>query len=137
MNKNILYRNLLYLVLVSFSSLSSNALKAQNTVDFKIHEVYGELNGDFFKGNNELYNAFVKLLKERVQITEELFNQNEKYVKISSLALLNKYNSLVVHNNFKSVSEFNPLKYQMDFFANTVKVYRIDNTDLIIVIDPQ
>lgn len=127
----------MYSVLTSFSVASSFTLKSQNIVQNNIHEVYGELNDDFFKSNNELYTSFIKLLTDRIKIVEELYDQNEKYVKISSLTLSNKYNSSISHENFKSVSEFNPLRYQMDFFSKLTKVYRIDNTNLIIVIDPQ
>lgn len=137
MKKNFLYRRHLYSMLVLVSMASSFTLKAQKTIESKINEVYGELNGDFFKGNDNLHRFFTKLLTERIKIIEESYNDNEKYIKISSLTLTNKYNPLISHENFKSINEFNPLIYQMDFFAKTTKVYRIDNTDLIIVIDPQ
>ncbi len=137
MKKKLVFRGIIFSTIFLFCIAASHSVKAQSVAHNNLHEIYGELNGEFFKGNSELYNTFIELLTKRINIVEELYVQNEKYEKISSLNLLNKYNTSISHESFKTVDEFNPLKYQMDFFAKTTKVYRIDNTNLIVVIDPQ
>lgn len=127
-------KKLIYSLLFFFFAFTT--VNAQNE-DNKIAEVYGELNGSFFKENAELYKAFISLLKNRIHINEEMYSVNEKYEKISSKPLLNKYNKEIKHVPFNNKDDFNPLKYQLDFFSKQTKVYRIDDTNLIIVIDPQ
>lgn len=116
--------------------LNISLLKAQ-TVDDKISEVYGDVNGAFFRGNVGLYSQFQNLLQNRIKIEQMPYENGEKFTKISSLTINNKYNNALAHAPFINTESFNPLKYNMDFFAKTTKIYRIDNTNLIVVIDPQ
>jgi hypothetical protein len=122
---------LLFVFIIQFT-----LLKAQS-IDDKIAEVYGDVNGNFFRGNTELYSTFQGLLQNRVRIEEMPYETGEKFPKISTLPLMNKYNTSLSHTPFLNAQSFNPLKYNMEFFAKSTKVYRIDNTNLIIVIDPQ
>ncbi|MFN4234142.1 MAG: hypothetical protein ACK4IK_04990 [Bacteroidia bacterium] len=127
--KKILLALTFTIALVNFSNAQS--------IDDKIIEVYGDLNGSFFKGNKSLYESFENLLSKRIKIEEMPYRNDEKFIKISSLQILNKYNSNLKHEKFESIEKFNPLKYNMEFFSNSMKVYRIDDTNFILIINPQ
>ena len=125
-----------YKILLIFLLLSST-LFAQYTIKEKITEVYGKIDGDFFQGNTELYANFYKLLNERTKIEVMEYKSDEKFPKVSSFEILNKYNASLKHEDFQSIESFNPLKYKLEFFSKNTKVYRIDNTNYILIIEPQ
>lgn len=113
-------------------------LSAQNNnVQQKIEEVYGTKTSSFFQTNPDLWPFFEKLLNERIEYKQEPISFNEKYTKLSEVALNNKYNPALTRDASFNVESFNPLKYQMNFYTRTTMVYRVDNTDYLIVINPQ
>jgi hypothetical protein len=124
-------------VLLLFIFITQISLIKAQSIDDKISEVYGDVSGSFFRGNTELYAQFQNLLQNRIRVEQMPYENGEKFIKISSLTINNKYNNALAHAPFVNTESFNPLKYNMDFFAKTTKVYRIDNTNLIVVIDPQ
>ena len=61
----------------------------------------------------------------------------EKYQKLSSIQLFNKYNESLKRDLEFNIETFNVLKYDLNFFSSHRKVYRIDNTDWLIIINPK
>lgn len=114
--------------------ISSNLTVAQKTTYQKIEEVYG---ASFMNDNPTLVQSFSKLLEERIKYVQTPEIENEKYPKISSLGLQNKNNQGLTVDTVFDESTFNPLKYGIQMFAPTKQVYRIDNTDFLMLIEPQ
>lgn len=103
----------------------------------KIYEVYGT---DFFEDSPDGFTFYKDLLDKRVLIVEEPLMDGDKYPKIGDFPLMNKYNSSVQPFSAAcfSVETFNPLRYQLSFsHTKHPVVYRIDDTNYILVIKPQ
>lgn len=75
----------------------------------------------------------------RVEIKTKPISTGEPYTLLSSVILLNKYNPELKRDNAQNFdpTDFNPLKYNFAFYAKTDQIYRVDNTNYIIVIHPQ
>jgi hypothetical protein len=96
-----------------------------------ILEVYGEQ----LDKSSQHYKNLVDLLRNRIVFVKQSQEANEKYEKLSNMQLFNKHNnSLIKDDSFSQ--NFNPLKYNLVFYAKTTKVYRIDS-DWLLVINPQ
>lgn len=98
----------------------------------KIDAVYG---ANFFDGQENVHDFFVHLLEERMHYKYLVQTPNEKFPLISNNGYID-VNSFPGYQGFDE-STFNPLWYRIDFYAHTKKVYRIDNSDYVLVIDPQ
>lgn len=122
------------LLFLFFLGVSAAPLCAQMTDEQKLQEVYGPT---FFNGDQELKAQFLLLLQERIEYQQIPQTADEKYIHLDNVPLLNKFNPSLVHDAAVSdASTFNPLKYQMEFWARTPQVYRM-NPNLVIVIYPQ
>ena len=86
--------------------------------------------------DSQHYKNLQKLLRERVVFIQEPFQENEKFPNISQAPLLNKYNSELVKDLTFDENNFNILKYNLNFFSPNTKVYRFDNSDWLIIINP-
>lgn len=106
-------------------------------IDPKISEVYGNKTQEIFQNDPDRLKALTDLLNNRIKIVESPVNGDDKYTKLSSISLLNKYNSNLKRDVVFNPNTFNPLKYNLNFFTTEVQIYRVDNTDYIIVIDTQ
>jgi hypothetical protein len=111
-------------------------LNAQD-IDIRIREVYGTECEQIFKNDPERLIQLNDLLQNRVSIIISPNSFKDKYPKLSSVGLLNKYNPNLKRDAFFDASTFNVLKYDLNFFSNASFFYRIDNTDYLIVIKSQ
>lgn len=111
-------------------------LNAQD-IDIRIREVYGGDCEHIFKNDPELLIKLNDLLQNRVSIIISQKSVNEKYPKLSSVGLLNKYNPDLKRDDVFDASTFNVLKYDLNFFSNESFIYIIDNTDYLILIKGQ
>jgi len=114
-------------------SLTSFSL-AQTTSAQKIEEAYGK---SFLEDKPELTAQLYRLLDSRVHVAVQKAEEGEKYARLSAIALHDKLNPGLVRDTVFDPLAFNPLKYELDFFAQTIQVYRIDNSDYLLIIDPQ
>lgn len=75
----------------------------------------------------------------RLEIKTKPIEKGEKYVLLSSLQLLNKYNPELKRDDAKSFNPetFNPLKYNFYYFPKKELIYRVDSTNYIIIVHPQ
>ena len=86
---------------------------------------------------NSLLQFYTKLIDNRIEYRYQPQQAKEKYPTVSSMGLQNKINkAIVVHASFDTTT-FNPLHYKLDFFAKTTKVYRIDNSDYLLIVRSQ
>ena len=130
-------RNILYTFLTSFFIVVNiNVIIAQQ-INFRIQEVYGDKTQELVF-NDPIRLAFLNdLLENRIKIIESPAVGEDKYIKLSTVTLLNKYNPSLSRDVVFDTLNFNPLKYNFNFFSKTASVYRVDNTNYLIVIKPQ
>jgi hypothetical protein len=114
-------------------SFSQDNLKSNQDLEQRfIEEVFGaNINKD-----SQHYKNLLMLLRERVLFSNVVLDQDEKFPKLSQQPLFNKYNEEITRDTNFDHSSFNVLKYDLNFFSPHTKVYRIDNTDWLIIIHP-
>ena len=106
-------------------------------VNPKIIEVFADKTQELVVNNPDrlaLYNDF---LENRVKVIESPKSGDDKYPKLSTVALLNKYNPSLTREVVFDPNNFNALKYSLDILPKSPMIYRVDNTDYLIVIQPQ
>ena len=106
-------------------------------IDKRIVEVFGNQLENLVLNDTQRLSDLTDILDNRTEIIEQKNTSNEKYVKLSSVSLFNKYNQNLERDKIFNKNNFNVLKYDLEFFAKSVKVYRIDNTNYLLVIQPQ
>jgi hypothetical protein len=107
------------------------------TIDPKIQEVYADKTQELILNDPERHALLNDLLQNRIKIVESPANPKENYAKLSDITLLNKYNPSLTRDASFDPADFNPLKYNFNFFPKMTTSYRIDNTSYIIMIYPQ
>ena len=126
-------RTLFFMLMISLCRFHS---AAQN-VEAKIQEVYADKTQELVLNDHERHALLIDLLQNRLKVMESQPNTKENYIKLSEIALLNKYNPALTRDASFDPENFNPLKYNLNFFPKTTTAYRIDNTNYIIIIQPQ
>lgn len=118
--------------------LSSMArLSSAQSIDPRIQEVYGDKTQELVANDPDRLKALTYLLNNRIKIVRTPIVGDDKYTKLSSLPLLNKYNPNLKRDEQFDPKNFNALKYNMNFFTTQTQVYRVDNTDYLIIIEKQ
>lgn len=111
---------------------------AQQSIDPRIQELYGDKTQEMVGNDPVRLNFLTNFLEKRFEIIKTDNNKlDDKSIKLSTVVLLNKYNPTLQRDEQFDPETFNPLKYNLDFTTTLTKVYRVDNTDYIIVIKPQ
>jgi hypothetical protein len=103
-----------------------------------IKEVYKD-QADEIVFNNPTYLKDLKnLLRNRIKIySEDDVSKQKKCQLLSDVDLNNKYNQNIQRDTQFNEDEFNPLKYNLDFFSNGTYLYKIDNTNYFIQVTSQ
>lgn len=127
------------LLLAFFFISNFSILSAQQQIDSRIKELYGNKTDEMVGQNPELLNFLNDLLVNRIKIREEdNVKIDKKWPKLSEVKLLNKYNSAISRDEVFNPATFNPLKYNFEISSNSeTKIYHVDNTNYLIVIEPQ
>lgn len=103
-----------------------------------INEVYQSKADEIVFSQEDFLKDIKHLLRNRILLYEDTDAKTQKKCKLlSEVPLLNIYNENLKRDTKFDLSSFNPLKYQLDFFANGTYVYRIDNTNYFIQITSQ
>lgn len=131
--KNTFYSFLTFALIALTNINDANAQQ----VNAKIQEVYGDKTQELVINDPIRLDFLNDLLDNRIQIIESPLNDNEKEPKLSSIELLNKYNPALKRDVDFDPLSFNPLKYNFNFFPKAASVYRVDNTNYLIVIKAQ
>lgn len=131
--KNIFYPFILVLFFVFINTNNSSAQQ----INSKIQEVFADKTQEMVENDPERLSFLNDLLVNRIEIVKSENTSNDKYTKLSTAALLNKYNSGLKRDVDFDPTNFNPLKYNLIFTSKKTEIYRVDNTDYIIVIQPQ
>jgi|GEM_PF-369771 len=78
------------------------------------------------------------ILRNRVEIAIASQHEKSDYAPLlSSVPLFNNYNDQLEREKTFKKYDFNPLKYRFHFHGFGTSMYRIDNTDYIVIIKPQ
>lgn len=80
----------------------------------------------------------IDLLQNRIEFTKLAKNSvsDKDYPNIDQAPLFNKYNNTITRDTAFDENTFNVLKYDLNFFSTFTKIYRITNTDWVIIIKP-
>jgi len=107
-----------------------------NNVEMKmLKDVYGESLKENILNNPQRLKSIKNIIRNRVEVVT-MFDYPKDYKLLSQIPLFDKYNKSIKIKKF-NVSEFNPLKYSFDFYANSTQVFRVDKTNYYIVIKSQ
>lgn len=127
----------LFVVQMNFWSFGQNITQqlTQEEIANRVAYVHGS---DFVMNNPTLVTALGKLMTDRIEYRVTSQDQNEKYPLLSSMPLASKTNAAIQGANFQNfnVNTFNPLVYNLEFFSDKTQVFRIDNTDYILIVKP-
>jgi len=124
-------------------AMTTNAQHLKQQFDFTkedankfIKEVYQDKANDIIFSNEGRTERFEDLILNRLKVMYLPYEVNEKYLNISGFALLNNYNTNLRRDNVYNKQTFNPLKYDLSFFASKKVIYRIDNK-YVLIVSPQ
>ena len=131
--KNLFFSFLTFALVALVNVSHANAQQ----VNAKIQEVYGVKTQEMVANDPERLALLTDLLDNRIKIIESVMDSNEKYPLLSQVAIVNKYNSSLTRDVVFDPLTFNPLKYDLNILPKTPAVYRVDNTNYLIVIQPQ
>jgi hypothetical protein len=120
------------LISMPYIANSQNVI-ALNDPKSNVYEVYPE---SFFDNQPDLMTAFLELLSSRIEYRIEPPFSGEKYPKLLDQPLMNKFNNTLTVDTIFDPKTFNPLKYGIAFFTSQTQVFRINNTDYIMIIHP-
>lgn len=122
-----------------FSQSNSNGLelnKSDAHADKCVKEFFGQELAHFKTIDPDRITYFKNVVQNRVSLVFEKNSKSDKYPKLSSIPLFNKYNPTLSRDEKFDATTFNILKYKISFFSNDPQVIRIDNSDYLIIIAP-
>lgn len=103
-----------------------------------LKEVYQDKLEEYVLSKPNRVKDFKHLLRNRLLIKKMPNTNYQSKVKLlSTISLFNNYNSDLKRDKVFDISTFNPLKYNLEFFRVGAVMYKIDNTDYYIIIEPQ
>ncbi len=127
----------LFLSITLYSQSSGIQQNVIQNIDSKIIEVYQNELNIILERDPERITFINKLLNERIKYMEDKLTSTDKYKKLSEVTLFNKYNENLTRDTVFDPQTFNPLKYKFNFYSQFTQVYRVDNSDYVIVIESQ
>ena len=107
------------------------------SIDPRITEVFGNQTQTLVANDRDRLKGLTTLLNERIKYVYSEEKSDEKYVKLSTVPLFNKYNPELQRDLVFDQGTFNVLKYNLPFFSQYKKIYRIDNSNYLLIIHPQ
>jgi hypothetical protein len=127
-------KSLVFMFIMGLCSLKIHS----QTIDPKIQEVYAAKTQELVAQNPDWLVSMNDFIQNRVTVSQIILDPiNDKYKKLSEVKLINKYNPDLQRDVVFDPTNFNPLKYDFVFSAKSTMVYRVDNTNYVIVIAPQ
>lgn len=129
---------LLSLVVLSVycSADAQTAATSNQQVSIKTKNYAEEVYKDYTIYTTPAHLALYEENLSRVEVKTIPASNNENYTLLSSVDLKNKYNPQLTRDNAGNFNplQFNALKYLFDFYPKQDKIYRIDNSQYLIVI---
>ena len=104
----------------------------------QIIEVYGEYADKYILKDDHRLRAIKQILRYRIVIKEIIEKNTAKTCsKLSEISLFNKYVSNLKRDEYFNPKDFNPLKYNFEFYSNSASIVKIDGTNYYIIIKSQ
>lgn len=125
-----------FLTFMLFAFVNISRVSAQQ-VNAKIQEVLGNKTQEILTNDPDRLTFYNDIIEKRTQVIQVPVHEKEVYPKLSAIPLLDKYNPGLSRDIVFDPLNFNPLKYSFSFSSTKTEVYRVDNTDYLIVIKPQ
>ena len=127
------YRLLLIVVLLNVSTLFNNNVFSQNVDVNKLPFFFEQVHlGSEYKLTPEIEVIYTEYLS-RISFINQVFENNETYPLLSTVGRKNKYNPNLKYDLI-DINSFNPLMYQFNYSKSINQFFRIDNTDVLIMI---
>ncbi len=104
----------------------------------QIIEVYGEFANKYVFSNENRLKSIKHILRNRVvfkKITDT--NEMKECPLLSEVSLFNKYVPTLKRDEVVDPENFNPLKYNFQFYTTEASMVKVDNTDYYIIIKSQ
>ncbi|MFD0965076.1 hypothetical protein [Pseudofulvibacter geojedonensis] len=131
---------LLFLLVLfgSYKGIAQSNTYSDAFIENCIREVYKNKADEFvFNSNSKRLSVIKDLFNNRFKIdTYKQAYESKGLTKLSSVGLVNKYNSGLARDASFNPSTFNPLKYQLDIFPSNTVMYKVDNSNYVIIIKP-
>jgi len=102
----------------------------------KLEEAYGQNLNDQILDRPIRVKDIKDILRNRVNIYQENIKDISTIPLLSNIPTFDIYN----HNLNRPIfnrNDFNPLLYNFNFFLKTKQIYRVDNTNFLVVIKPR
>ena len=96
----------------------------------KIVDAYGTEKFQTIISEKALDKFYKNILRNRVKIHTKKYYPNENIPKLSS-------KGPKLDQNRINLEKFNPLLYDFPFFSKNSHYYRVDQTDFLVIINPQ
>jgi hypothetical protein len=103
----------------------------------QIKEVYGDKAENDILSKPQRLKDIKNILRNRVEIIQYQNKSLSGFKLLSEVSLFNDYNNNLKRDLIFDKTNFNPLKYQFDFYSRNSSTYRVDNTQYLIVIKSQ
>lgn len=126
-------KKILITLLVCMSCIYSNAQE----LDPRITEVYADKSQELVSNDPDRLRDLTDILQNRLKVVLMPAAGDDKFPRLSQMPLLNKYNPDLKRDKIFDINAFNPLKYNLNFFPRSTTIYRVDNSDYVIIIEPQ
>lgn len=129
------------LFVLAFTSLSAQDFQEKKHSDEFIKnciiEIFQEKANELvFNSNSMRYSLMSNFIKNNIVVEYRPEYQGKGFESTKSLPLNNKYNSTIQRDLSYQIGEFNPLKYAVSMSPNKKTLYRIADSDYIMIISP-
>ena len=102
----------------------------------KLEEAYGQNLNDQILDRPIRIKDIKDILRNRVNIYQENIKDVSTIPLLSNIPTFDIYNHKLNRPVFNR-NNFNPLLYNFNFFLKTKQIYRVDNTNFLVVIKPR
>lgn len=142
MKKKVTLSLLLIVLLTLMSTLSYGQISQRNSYSNQfirdcIIEVFQDQADDLvFNSNSNRLQVITNFYKKQLFIEYRPELREKEFESTDDLKLNNKYNPSLLRDNSYLISTFNPLKYNIQISPLNKMMYRIADTDYIIIVVP-
>lgn len=125
-------------MLLTVLSMQSQDLKpVMSNLDTFLNEVF--IGEGKIKPDSRQYQYFKELFENRLtykKVDNKLLNKKEVQ-HISDVNLNTIFNSNLSRDNTFNINSFNPFKYNLNFYSKSLQIFKLENTDYVMLIYPQ
>jgi len=128
----------LFILFSSFKSIAQSNAFSDDFIENCIREVFQDKADELvFNSTSIRYQYLSDFVKNQVQVEYRPEYASKGFDSTNDLQLNNKYNPSMQKDNSYNAATFNPLKYQLPMNPLNRKIFRIANTDYVLIIKPK